>query len=430
MQSKNLLGSRNGRLTTFGLLYVSEGVPYGFTSVAMVTFMRTEGISLEQIGIFVAALFLPWSFKWAWAPMIDLIKLHRFGGRKAWIMGCLVMMIITLLVTATVDFVEHFQLLLMMVVLNNFFCATQDVAIDSLAVSTLKEDERAAGNGYMFGGQYTGIAAGGGGAVFVYGFWGFEMALVYISFLLFLCLLFTLFFVKDPFADAAKHKRSENVIKEFAQTLKAFLTELYASFLKSGRGPKFGLLFSMLPIGAMVLAYAALTTIQVDYGLTEMQIARLSVFNTVAAAAGCVIGGLLANRFGIRKMLGIYYILTALPGLVLAAQISSVGLTAVSSDMLHGTIVAHGLLYGMCFGAHAAIFMGLTNPAVAATQFTAFMAMSNLAISYTNYWQGVVAERIDYATVLYVDAAIMILPLMILPFIRTREEEFALATSS
>jgi len=430
MQSKNLLDTRKGRLSTFGLLYVSEGIPYGFTSVAMVTIMRTADISLEQIGMFVAALFLPWSFKWAWAPLIDLIKLYRFGGRKAWIMGCLVMMIITLLITATVDFVEHFQLLLAMVVLNNFFCSTQDVAIDSLAVSTLKEDERAAGNGYMFGGQYSGIAAGGGGAVFVYGFWGFEMALVFVSFMLFLCLLFTWFFVKDPFADAARHEHSENLLAEFAGTLKAFVIELYSSFLQSGRGPKLGLLFSMMPIGAMVLAYAALTTIQVDYGLTELQIARLSVFNTVGAAAGCVVGGILADRFGIRKMLGIYYILTALPGLVLAAQISSVGLTAISSDVLHGTVVAHGLLYGMCFGAHAAIFMGLTNPAVAATQFTAFMAMSNLAVSYTNYWQGVVAERIDYAMVLYVDAALMIVPLMILPFIRSREEELALATSS
>jgi len=36
----NLLHSRNGRFLTFGLLYVSEGIPYGFTSVAMVAFMH------------------------------------------------------------------------------------------------------------------------------------------------------------------------------------------------------------------------------------------------------------------------------------------------------------------------------------------------------------------------------------------------------
>jgi hypothetical protein len=85
--------------------------------------------------------------------------------------------------------------------------------------------------------------------------------------------------------------------------------------------------------------------------------------------------------------------------------------------------MTHGLIYGMAFAPHAAIFMGMTNPAVAATQFTAFMAMSNLAISVANYWQGIVAERVDYAMVFYVDSLIVLIPLMIIPFLRNREEE-------
>ena len=149
MQRFNLLGSTRGRYLAFGLMYVSEGIPYGFTSVAMVAIMRAEGVSIFQIGAFSAALLVPWSFKWVWAPAIDLVKLHRFGGRKAWILFCTAMMVITLIVTAIVDFQENFELLIAMVVLNNFFCATQDVAIDSLAVSTLEKDERAAGNGFM-----------------------------------------------------------------------------------------------------------------------------------------------------------------------------------------------------------------------------------------------------------------------------------------
>ena len=153
MHKKNLLSTTRGRFIAFGTLYISEGIPYGFTTTAMVAFMRTEGVSLAQIGAFVAALFVPWSFKWVWAPLIDLVKLPRFGGRKAWILLCLSMMIVTLVVTAVVDFQANFQLLLVMIVLNNFFCATQDVAIDSLAVSRLRENERGRGNGFMFGGQ-------------------------------------------------------------------------------------------------------------------------------------------------------------------------------------------------------------------------------------------------------------------------------------
>jgi hypothetical protein len=37
-----------------------------------------------------------------------------------------------------------------------------------------------------------------------------------------------------------------------------------------------------------------------------------------------------------------------------------------------------------CTGTSAAVFMGLTNPLVAATQFTGYMALRNLTISYTN----------------------------------------------
>jgi PAT family beta-lactamase induction signal transducer AmpG len=423
MHSKNLLDTRKGRLTTFGLLYVSEGIPYGFTSTAMVAFMRTEGITLEQIGIFTAALFIPWSFKWAWAPLIDLVKFRNYGGRKAWIMGCLVMMILTLLVAASVDFAENFRWLLAAVVLNNFFCATQDVAIDSLAVSTLKPDERARGNGFMYGGQYTGIAMGGGGAVFVFGLFGLEMALLYISTLQVACLAFVFFFVRDPHVRPAEGHEGSAALAEFARALREFLAELYVGFFQSGRGPKLGLMFSVMPVGAMVLGYAALTTLQVDYGLAETQVAQLSVMNTIAGGAGCIIGGFLGDRFGIRRMLMTCYALTTIPGLVLASYIGAGGLAAVPSDVFWTALVMHGFLFGSCFGLHAAIFMGFTSPAVAATQFTAFMAMANVAISIANYWQGVVADRYDYAVVLYIDALLVLLPLAMIPFLRSREEE-------
>ena len=120
---------------------------------------------------------MPWSFKWAGAPLVDLFRFNRFGGRKAWIVFCTSMIVVTLSVTAMLDLVGDFQLLVALIVLNNVFCATQDVAIDSLAVSTLREDERGRGNGFMFGGQYTGIAMGGAGAIFVSGLFGFDAAL-------------------------------------------------------------------------------------------------------------------------------------------------------------------------------------------------------------------------------------------------------------
>ena len=421
MKTKNILETRQGRFLSFSLLYVSEGIPYGFTSIAMVTFMRQQGVSLELIGTFVGALFLPWAFKWAWAPLIDLIKLHRLGGRRAWIIFCTTMMILTLMITAMVDFKENFRLLLAMIVLNNLFCATQDVAIDSLAVSTFRTNERARGNGFMFTGMYLGITLGGGVAVFVFGLLGFEAALAYISGLLFLNLLFVIFYVRDPDADP-QAVRERHLARKLLHSMIAFVKEVYASFWQSGRGPMIGVAFALLPTGAMALAYATLGTIQVDYGLNDNQIAQLRVYNTLATAVGALTGGMLGDRFGTRKIVAAAYLLTAVPTLILAMQISGVGLQMVSWQLFYGVIVAHGLFYGMMFGVRSAIFMGMTNPAVAATQFTAFMGMTNLAVSIGNYWQGIVADRFDYAAVLYLDALFGALVVLLIPFLRSRED--------
>ncbi len=421
VKRRNLLDTRNGRFTTFGVLYISEGIPYGFTSIAMVAFMRQYGVSLEAIGAFVAALFLPWAFKWAWAPLIDLVRLDRWGGRRAWIIGCTSMMLVTLLVTANIDAQADFRWLLVMVMLHNFFCATQDVAIDSLAVSTLQPDERGRGNGFMFGGQYFGIMLGGGGAVFVSGLLGFQGALAYVATLSLINLAFVVLFVRDPYArpDA---RREAGAMRALVTKLVAFVQEVYASFWRSGRGPILGTVTSLLPCGAMALAYATLSTIQVDYGLDENQIALLQVFNTVAAAAGCLAGGYASDRLGHRMMVAVGFGCTAIVTFGLATQIDQLGLAAVAPGFFYGSVLAHGFFFGVSYGARNAIFMGMTNPVVAATQFTAFMGMSNLAISYGNYWQGIVAERMGYATVLYADALIGLLVIAIIPFLRPREE--------
>lgn len=420
MTPRNLLGTRNGRLTTFGLLYVSEGIPYGFTSIAMVAFMRQQGMGLDLIGAFSAALFLPWAFKWAWAPLIDLIRLDRWGGRRAWILGCMAMMLVTLIVVASIDAAQHFRWLLAMVIVHNFFAATQDVAIDSLAVSALEPGERARGNGFMFAGQYLGIVLGGGTAIFVSGLVGFHGALAFVSVLLLANLAFVLLFVRDPGVRPAT-RHMPGFLQALVAKLVGFVKEVYVSFWKSGPGPILGTVFSLLPCGAMALAYALLATMQVDFGLSTNQIASLQVWNTIAAAAGCLIGGMLADRYGVKRIVASGFAFTALITFGLAAQISQHGLTGVSQSYFFGTVLWHGFFFGTAYGSRNAIFMGMTNPAVAATQFTAFMGMSNMAISFGNYWQGTLAESMGYATVLYIDAAVALLVIGLIPFLRERE---------
>jgi PAT family beta-lactamase induction signal transducer AmpG len=70
------------------------------------------------------------------------------------------------------------------------------------------------------------------------------------------------------------------------------------------------------------------------------------------------------------------------------------------------------------YGTRSAIFMDVTNPRVAGTQFTAYMAMMNLAISYSATWQGIAAEAIGYPQTLLIDGLTGLLCLAVLPFIK------------
>ena len=425
-QHTNLLDSKYGRLFTFGLLYVCEGVPLGFAAVAMAAYMRRQGMDVAQVGAFVGAFYLPWAFKWAWAPLVDLITLNRFGGRKAWISLCLIAMIVTLYGVAQIDYTQYFTLLITLVIVHNVFASTCDVAIDSLAVNALREDERGLGNGFMFGGAYLGQGLGGGGAMFVAGLTNFTASFIYVSVLLLLVLLFVLFFVKDPSVAARVTQSAVNktadVWRTFKATIAHFTRELIVGFFKSGSGPKFGVLFALLPLGAMTLSIATSQTLQVDYGLTDTEIAQINLYGTILSGIGCVVGGWIADKLGHRLMLVIYYGLTVLPTLYFAfATGGDAGIHGISYVSFFAASLIYALVYGFHYGTSAAIFMGLTNPVIAATQFTGFMALRNLTISYTSSWQGYAVDAWGYSTVFYLDSALVILPILVIPFLKQRK---------
>jgi predicted MFS family arabinose efflux permease len=72
------------------------------------------------------------------------------------------------------------------------------------------------------------------------------------------------------------------------------------------------------------------------------------------------------------------------------------------------------LANGMMYGARAALFMDVSNARVAATQFTAYMALLNLGIAYSAKWQGWAVDRYGYPMTLLADAFIGLLCLVFL----------------
>jgi MFS family permease len=424
----NLLATRNGRLAAFFFLYLTEGIPLGFTGTAIATQMRRQGLGPAAIGAFVGSLYLPWAFKWAVGPFVDVFGSNRFGRRRVWIVAMQCLMVASLMVALPVRFSAEIQLFTILILIHNAFGATQDVAIDALAVNTLREDERGLANGLMFGGAYLGQTIGGSGVLFLTPHIGFSNTYFFVAASILAVTLLVALPMKEP--QGPPRASQGAALAGAAREIGHFVVESFRAFTGS-RGAFIGLLVALMPAGAYALGLALQSNLGVELGLDDSQIGLLNLWSTVTSALGCVAGGWLSDRLGRRRMLALYLVGTALPTLWLAWTMQQAHwILPVSVDAANRPVppaalvstfwtmvILYSAAQGLMYGTRTALFMDVTVPRVAATQFTAYMALLNVVLSYSATWQGWTVERWGYPRTLLLDSVgglvvIALLPLM------------------
>ncbi|HYM81982.1 MAG TPA: MFS transporter, partial [Candidatus Limnocylindria bacterium] len=207
-----------------------------------------------------------------------------------------------------------------------------------------------------------------------------------------------------------------------------FLGDIFRAFLGS-RAPFIGLLFAALPAGAYALGLALQSNLAVELGLDDTKVGVLNLWSSVISALGCVAGGWLSDRFGRRRMLALFLAGTAVPTFYLAHVMQRVGwIMSVDPQMANRpmpsealvatfwwAVMIYSVFQGLMYGNRTALFMDVTTPRVAATQFTAYMALLNLVIAYSASWQGLAVERWGYPTTLALDGAAGLLGIALLP---------------
>ena len=430
----DLLATRNGRLSAFFLLYVTEGIPLGFTATAIAAQMRRQGLGPEAIGVFIGSLYLPWAFKWAVGPFVDVFSSDRYGRRRLWILLMQLGMMGTLLVAMPIDFVSQLGWFTAIVLVHNAFGATQDVAIDALAVSVLPEAERGAANGFMFAGASIGQAIGGSGVLFLSALMPFQSTYLFVIGAILLITVFVVLPLKErPIAGRAAPSRGASAV---ARELTTFVRDSWHAFTGS-HSAALAVAVALLPAGAYALSLALQSNLAVELGLDNNQLAQLNLVSTLVFALACVAGGWLSDRFGRRRMLGLFIALTVLPTLWLAWTmlqahwIMPVDLKMANrpqpSALLLATFwvatIVYNVFQGLYYGVRSAFYMDVTKPAVAATQFTAYMAMLNLVVTYTSWWQGLAIVRWGYPVTLALDSAFGLVCLLLLPLIKPVRSE-------
>lgn len=456
----NLLSRRWSRLAAFFVLYLSEGLPQGFAAVAVALEFKRMGMTAEAIGSFSAIILLPWAWKWIAGPFVDNLYLRRFGHRKQWIIAAQLGMLVTLAMAmvnfpqpvAAADGGREFVglgLFTTLLIIHNCFAATQDVAIDALACNTLAEHERGLANGLMFGGAQAGAAIGGSGVIFLKGSLGFPLASLLVPLLLLGVLAMTVLLIVESQLPATAPGAAEPAepplppaaaLQRSLAEIRSYLTTVLRAFLLTRQG-FLGMLLAVVPLGGMALSLTVSTVLSPTLGMSDDEIARLGLVSSLVFVVFCILGGYLSDQFGRRLTLALFGLGTLIPTLWIGWRLQAEGWLHPVEANADGTWPRHDALIaawwaaglwfsvfnGLLYGIRTAFFMDIVDPRIAATQFTGYMALLNLNISYSYWWEGLAITPaakggwgFTYLQVFLVDAALGSIFLLILPFLKLR----------
>ena len=431
MRLPNLLATPRGRLLAFFLLYVAEGIPAGFTGTAVATQMRRHGLDPAAIGGFLSVLYIPWAFKWALGPFVDVVTVERWGRRRFWILLTQMLMAVTVVAAMFVDLRAHLFLFTSVVFVLNVFSAIQDVAIDALAVNSLHESERGSANGLMFGGSFLGNAMGGAGVLLLTPWIGFQSTFLLVAAAIVLITLLVAVPLRESVrVDAIRAARG--TLRDVGRAVGEFAREALGAFARS-RPALAAVFLALLPMGPYALSFSVLSNLSVELGLNDQQVGTLSLMSAIIGSSFCVLGGWISDRYGRRRSLAVFIAGMAVPTVILAIIMARSGWWMPVDPTLPNRPVppadlitsfwALTLLYavfnGLMYGAGTAIYMDVTDPRVAATQFTAYMALCNVVYAYTPKWQGISLVRLGYPATLAIDTALGLACLLLVPLVRS-----------
>ena len=125
---------RDRRMLTILLLGFSSGLPLALTIGVMSAWLKDAGLSKTAIGLF-AFVGLPYNLKFAWAPLLDGIRVpwlaRRLGPRRSWAITVQIALALAIAAFALIDPNSRPYLVALVAVAVTFLSASQDIVVDA-----------------------------------------------------------------------------------------------------------------------------------------------------------------------------------------------------------------------------------------------------------------------------------------------------------
>ena len=395
--------SYRSRILTLCVLYFSQGIPWFFIAIALVTFLvdsgsmdDTQKLALVSMGM------LPWIFgKLALGPLIDRFQFRSMGKRRPWVLISQLGMIVTMAAFLLIDDpAANLGTLGLFFFIHNIFAALQDVSSDALAVDILSDDEIPMANGLMF------VAKGLGGMFAVIGLSrvlfdsGFQSALLVQIPILFVIMLVPLFILERP-GDKRFPWNSASADSKVADSDSMTFGEIVGGFRHaiSSMPARWALLLcTVMWIGGGMGTGMGIIDFQWEFlfvgelgwdAQTYLDTKGVPVF--LMTMLGFLIGGFLGSKFGSHRTL--MYAVSI--GTLLTILWSLSRSMWTDSSFMTLTWLVWTLVWAIVGANLLAMLMSITTKDLGGTQFSIYMTLLNVGAFAGNALSPVVLNAVS-----------------------------------
>jgi PAT family beta-lactamase induction signal transducer AmpG len=377
----------------------SSGMPLYVLVSLVPAWLRINQVDLKTISL-IYLVMLPYTWKFAWSPLMDRYKLPFLGRRRGWALVTQIGLLLAIGILGQFDPSTSLKAILAIVFVVAVFGASQDIVIDAYRRELLADDELGAGTSIFVNAYRISSLVPGSLALILAGSQPWTVVF-WVTAAFMLIGIVTTLTIDEVSDDAlAPHSLRSAVIDPFVEF-----------FSRDGVRSGLAILaFLLLYKLGDNMATALATPFYIDMGYSVVEIGTVAkVAGLWAVIAGGVLGGIIMLKISINRALWLF-------GFVQAVTILPFVWLSQAGHTLTGLFLAvSGEYLGVGLGAIAltAFMARETSKSFTATQFALFTSLIAVPRSVATSTTGYIVDVVGW-TLFFVICVIAAIPGMLL----------------
>ncbi len=366
------------------------GISNGFITVVLPFLLTKNNFPVAVTAGIVAVGVSANLWRFLWGPVVDI----SLSLRKWFLIG-LISSIITLLLLCFTPFTVKGAVLLSGIVFISQVAATLILLpINGFMAKCMHEKQKGKASGWYQAGSLAGTGLGGGGGLWLATHYSVAVSGIVLCAA---CILFSMviFFIKD-----IQHNNEKTVLHEIKGMGKEILVMIRVpvSLLV--------IVLIMMPIGSGASANLW-SAIAKDWNTDANTVILVTgLLSGLVSAIGCIIGGLIADKWGVwLAYLG--------SGLMCALVAFAMAILPLQPLVYIGGVLIYAFTTGMVYAAFTALLLFAIGKKHVATKFSLLASLGNTSVVYMTAINGWVHDKFNSKYMLLVEAFLGILFVLI-----------------